>query len=405
MDVLFLSPGYPSEMPLFVRGLAQVGAQVFGVGDQPDAALPHAAKRYLSAYLHVPNLNDELDVVRRVREWLGGRRIDRVESLAEFSVLLAARLREALGVPGLRMEQALAFRDKERMKQVLDAAGIRTPRHQRAGSVAEVWQAADRIGYPLIVKPIAGAGSADTFRAEDALELEAALARLTRVPEVSVEEFIDGEEYTFDTLTANGQILYHNIAWYRPRPLDARTHEWISPQVIALRDVDQPHLWGGTAMGHKVLKALGFESGFTHMEWYRKASGEVVFGEIGGRPPGARQVDQMNYACDFDSFLEWANVVCFGRMEARIERKYNVATIFKRAEGQGRITRIEGIERLRADFGPALVWENLLPIGAERRNWLHTLVSDGFLIVRHPDLAETLAMADRVGTELRLFAQ
>ncbi len=235
MDVLFLSPGYPSEMPLFVRGLAQVGAQVFGVGDQPDAALPHAAKRYLSAYLHVPNLNDELDVVRRVREWLGGRRIDRVESLAEFSVLLAARLREALGVPGLRMEQALAFRDKERMKQVLDAAGIRTPRHQRAGSVAEVWQAADRIGYPLIVKPIAGAGSADTFRAEDALELEAALARLTRVPEVSVEEFIDGEEYTFDTLTANGQILYHNIAWYRPRPLDARTHEWISRTCGAAR--------------------------------------------------------------------------------------------------------------------------------------------------------------------------
>jgi len=391
-------------MPLFVRGLAQVGAQVFGVGDQPDAALPHAARRYLSAYLSVPSLSDELDVVARVRQWLGGRRIDRVESLAEYSVMLAARLREALDVAGLRVEQALAFRDKERMKQVLDAAGIRTPRHERASSVAEVWNAADRIGFPLIVKPIAGAGSADTFRADDAIELQTALQRLTRVPEVSVEEFIDGEEYTFDTLTAGGHILYHNIAWYRPRPLVARTHEWISPQVIALRDVEQPHLWGGTAMGHKVIKALGFDSGFTHMEWYRKATGEVVFGEIGGRPPGARQVDQMNYACDFDSFLEWARIVCLGRMEARIERKYNVATIFKRAHGQGRIQGIEGIEQLRADLGPALVWENLLPIGAERRNWLHTLTSDGFLIVRHPDLAEVLAMADRVGTELQLFA-
>ncbi len=57
------------------------------------------------------------------------------------------------------------------------------------------------------------------------------------------------------------------------------------------------------------IRALGFETGFTHMEWYRKADGEVVFGEIGGRPPGAHQVDQMNYACDFDVYREWARAV------------------------------------------------------------------------------------------------
>ena len=53
-------------------------------------------------------------------------------------------------------------------------------------------------------------------------------------------------------------------------------------------------------MGQDVIRALGFQTGFTHMEWYRKSDGEVVFGEIGARPPGAHQVDQMNFACDFD---------------------------------------------------------------------------------------------------------
>ncbi len=47
-------------------------------------------------------------------------------------MLLAARLREALGVPGLSVEQTLPFRNKERMKQALDRAGIRTPRHAAA---------------------------------------------------------------------------------------------------------------------------------------------------------------------------------------------------------------------------------------------------------------------------------
>lgn len=404
MNVIFLSPGYPAEMPLFVRGLAEVGARVLGVGDQPLGSVPIDARRYLSAYLHVPNLMDESDVVRRVAHWVRGISIDRVEALGEYWVVLAARIREVLGTGGMSVNKALTFRDKEAMKQVLDAHGIRTPHHYRCATVSQCWEAAERIGFPVIVKPIAGAGSAKTYRCNDTTEFEHALRQTANVPEVSVEEFIDGEEFTFDTLTCDGEILYYNIAWYRPRPLVARSNEWVSPQVIALRNVKQPFFKDGIKMGYDVIRALGFESGFTHMEWYRKSSGEVVFGEIGGRPPGARQVDQMNYACDFDSFYEWANIVCRKRMNAQIVRKYNVATVFKRAQGQGRIRQILGLDKLKEDFGNWLVWENLLPVGAHRRDWLQTLISDGFLVVRHPDLNKTIEMADRIGTELRLLA-
>ena len=76
---------------------------------------------------------------------------------------VVAQMREAFGLPGLNVEQSIAFRDKETMKQVLDAAGIRTPRHARAATEAECREAAERIGFPLIIKPIAGAGSADTY--------------------------------------------------------------------------------------------------------------------------------------------------------------------------------------------------------------------------------------------------
>ena len=405
MDVLFVSPGYPSEMPEFVRGLSQVGARVWGIGDQTAGALPTTARRHLSGYLQVPNLLDELDVVERVRRWVGRRQVDRVEVLGEYWMVLGARLREALQVPGMTVEQTLPFRDKEVMKQRLDAAGIRTPRHRRATSEAEIRTAAEEIGYPLIIKPIDGAGSANTHRVENAARLEKVLPLVRFVREVSVEEFIDAQEFTFDTLTSRGRIQYYNVAWYRPRPLVARTNEWISPQVIALRHPQQAALAKGVEMGYAVIDALGFRDGFTHMEWYLKDDGEVVFGEIGGRPPGARQVDQMNYACDFDSFVEWARIVCYGHMAARIDRRYNVATIFKRALGEGRIVHIQGLEQLRREFGPYLVWENLQPIGAPRRNWLQTLISDGFLMIRHPELETCLAMADRVGTELTLLAR
>ena len=50
MNVLFLSPGFPAEMPSFTRGLADVGARVYGVGEQPEALLHPVARRSLSGY-------------------------------------------------------------------------------------------------------------------------------------------------------------------------------------------------------------------------------------------------------------------------------------------------------------------------------------------------------------------
>jgi hypothetical protein len=404
MNIVILSPGYPADMPEFTRGLAQAGARVLGVGDQPVNALPGLVKSALADYLHVRSLWDEQAVIDAMRGWLRGRGLDRVECLWEPGIMLAARLREAFGLPGLTVEQAHRFRDKEAMKAALDAAGIRTPRHFPATTIAACWEAAERTGFPLILKPIAGAGSADTYRVNDADELRTALPRLRHVPMVSVEEFVDGEEYTFDTITIDGRIAYYNVAWYRPRPLIARSNEWISPQVVALRNVEDPVLAAGIRMGYDVIRALGFDCGFTHMEWYRKADGEVVFGEIGARPPGAHQVDQMKFACDFDVFRAWGEAVSNKRFAGPIERRYNVATIYKRAQGTGTIRAIHGLDEIGRRFGQHVVWNTLLPVGARRRDWRATLVSDGFIMLRHPDLQTTLAMADEVGMKVQLQA-
>jgi hypothetical protein len=391
-------------MPEFARGLAECGARVYGAGDQPVGALPDLVRHALSEYVELSSLWDSATVIAELSEKLRGHTIDRIECLWEPGIMIAAELRQHFGVEGLSIEQANRFRDKEAMKVALDAAGIRTPRHVAADTVAKCWEAAEDIGFPLILKPIAGAGSADTYRVNDADELRAVLPRLGHVPLVSVEEFVDGEEYTFDTITIDGEIAYYNVAWYRPRPLIARSNEWISPQVIALRDVDDPKLADGIRMGREVIDALDFKTGFTHMEWYRKADGEVVFGEIGARPPGAHQVDQMKYACDFDVFCAWGSAVTHGRLDATPERRYNVATIYKRAQGIGRITHIEGTDELQQRFGEHVVWNTLLAPGTPRRDWLKTLVSDGFIMLRHPDLDATLQMADAVGTDLTLYA-
>ncbi len=404
MNVLMISPGYPAEMAFFTRGLSHAGADVIGLGDQSPEALPAIARDALAHYVHVGSLAADDHVAATVRELARQLRIDRVECLWEPYMILAARLREELGLPGLTVPQTLPFRDKEQMKQLLDAAGLRTPWHVAVGTVADVWAAAERVGFPLIVKPIDGAGSADTYRADSAADLDAILPMVRHVPQVSVEEFIDAEEFTYDTICADGRVLFENICQYHPRPLLTKMHEWISPITMALRDLDEPGLQGGRQLGAAVLRVLGFRDGFTHMEWYRKADGEVVFGEIGARPPGARTVDVMNYATDTDLFTAWAHAVTHGQIPQPVERRYNAASVFKRASGAGRITRYEGLDQLLAEYGEHVVALELLPVGAPRRDWRATTIGDGMVIVRHPELPKALEMAQRFAAELRLFA-
>ena len=398
-----ISPGFPLEQAYFTRALAQTGAQVIGIGDQPVHALPQEAQDHLAHYEHV-SLADEAAVLAALDGLSTYVRIDRVECLWEPYVVLAARIREHLGLPGMSVEQATWFRDKEAMKRVLDAAGIRTPRHTSASNAAEIWAAAERIGYPLIVKPIAGAGSADTYRVDSAEQLAQVQPMIGHVPLVSVEEFIDGEEFTYDTVCGRGEILFENVCWYLPRPLQQRSHEWISPVTMVLSDLADPRLADGIAMGRAVIAALGFTDGFTHMEWYRKADGEVVFGEIGARPPGARTVDLMNYATDGDLFATWAQAITTGSAPP-LTNKFNCASMFKRAEGRGRITHIEGLERLLREEGEHVCVVDLLPVGAQRRDWRATLLSDGMIIYRHMDLGQTLRISDRFANELRLYAE
>ena len=405
MKVLMFSPGFPGEMPFFTRGLAEAGATVLGIGDQPEGALPEIARKSLAAYLRVPDLWDERALAQQVHQWvrpIGG--IDRVECLWEPGMLIAAGLREALGLPGMTVEQTRRFRDKGLMKQALDEAGIRTPHHARSRTAQGCHEAAERIGFPLIVKPIAGAGSQDTYKVESHQELDEVLPKLRHIEEVSVEEYVDGEEYTFDTICAGGEILFYNTAWYRPKPLIGRNVEWISPQTVNLREIGGLHFAAGHQMGRKVLQVLGFRTGFSHMEWFLKSNGEVVFGEIGARPPGGRSVDLMNYTCDTDVYRGWGEAVVHRRLHQPTERRYNAAAVFKRAHGQGRIQRIEGLERLLDRFGRYVMCVDLLPVGSPRRNWRQTLLSDGYLIVRHPDLSTALEMADRVGTDLQIYA-
>jgi hypothetical protein len=91
-------------------------------------------------------------------------------------------------------------------------------------------------------------------------------------------------------------------------------------------------------------------------------------------------------------------------MSQPMERRYNAARIFNRTKGCGRITRHEGLDKLMAQQIEHVAVLDLLPLGAQRRDWRATLISDGMVIVGHPDLATTVEIAERFAADLLLYS-
>jgi biotin carboxylase len=166
----------------------------------------------------------------------------------------------------------------------------------------------------------------------------------------------------------------------------------------------QPALRPGIELGRNALQALGMGEGFTHMEWFRQSDGTAVFGEIACRPGGGHMVDLMNYTSDIDLFREWARVACWGHFEAIAPRRYNAAIVFKRAVGQGRITRIVGLREFVHRHRDHVVDVRLAAPGTPRRDWRQTLLSDGYLIIRHPRWDTANAIAAEAAAGITLYA-
>ena len=203
MNIIFIEPAFPANQREFVRGLAAAGATVIGIGERPVDYLDQELRDWMLHYQQIGNVTDVGALVEAVRFAQSKVWIDALESTIEAHTMAAAQAREACGIPGTSVRTAYLCRDKPSMKEVLREAGIPTAQSTAASSAAEVRAFAERVGYPLILKPRAAAGASGTRRVDSEADLERALADLgsSGAQDVAVEEFVEGHEGFYDTIS------------------------------------------------------------------------------------------------------------------------------------------------------------------------------------------------------------
>ncbi|HEY6315986.1 MAG TPA: hypothetical protein VIY52_34980, partial [Streptosporangiaceae bacterium] len=235
MNVVFVEPFFPNNQRQFARALAEAGATVIGIGEYPVDSFDDQLKGWLYHYEQVRSVTDVEAMTAAVR-WVQGKLwVDRLEATVEAHIMSTAQVREACTIPGTSVHTAWLCRDKPSMKEALRAAGVPTAASAAVGSAAEAVAFASSVGFPLILKPRSGAGASGTVRVDSEAELEQALGVFggQGVDSIAVEEFIEGHEGFYDTVTVDGRVAVDFASHYYPNVLDAMRTRWISPEFIS----------------------------------------------------------------------------------------------------------------------------------------------------------------------------
>jgi hypothetical protein len=169
--------------------------------------------------------------------------------------------------------------------------------------------------------------------------------------------------------------------------------------VVFPRDISGPEYADAHELGIRAVKALGLETGFTHMEWFRRDDGSLAIGEIAARPPGAQIVVCNNYIHDADFHRAWARAVVDEAFDGPFERKYAVGIAFLRGIGRGHVIRLSGIAAANQRVGHLVVESKLPAIGTPRAD---TYEGDGHVIVRHPDVEVVKAAMKVIVESIRI---
>lgn len=406
MNVIFVEPSFPANQQEFPRALSETGATVIGIGEFPKESLPGDLRHQLSHYEQIRSVVDEdalTDAVRRVQKRV---RVHRLEATVEAHILAAANVREACGIPGTSVRTAFLCRDKPSMKEVLREGGVPCADSTAASSGEEVREFVARVGFPVIVKPRAAAGASGTFRADDPAELEAVIidCGVESGHSVAVEEYIEGHEGFYDTITIDGKVVHDFACHYYPNVLEAMRTRWISPQFITTNRLDSaPAYTEVKEMGRKVVELLGIETSATHMEWFFGPKG-LKFSEIGCRPPGVGCWDLYSAGNEMDIYSEWAHAVVHGQPKQFPSRRYSAGIIALRPSQDGNIDGYEGVEIINRAFGEWILDVHLPRVGTPTQPVSAGYMANAWVRMRHPDYDTLREMLDEVGRTLKVRA-
>ena len=385
IPVAYITPFFSANAVRFIETLTSLyNVRPIIISQDPIAKLPSWQQSRIGYARQVADVLDKWTLIKTLTELqkFTGPMHCLLGATEQLQVPMA-ETRLALGMQGMNVEAAQNFRDKSRMKTLFDENGIPCARHGYTVDLEGAIAFTKKCPYPLVVKPVAGAGSQTTYKVRNEEEMYAAFASLGHKSSegVIIEEFIVGEEFSLDSFSANGKVFCQTINHYYPTPLEVMANPWIQWRVILRKEHQGKAFDDIRKAGKKALDILGMKTGLSHMEWFRRKDGTIAISEVAARPPGAQFTTLISRALDIDSINAWARLMIFDET-FEPELKYSAGAAYLRGSGSGHVTRVEGMDTIRSKYEDIITDIRIPKPGQEKSQ---SYEGEGFVILRHED--------------------
>ncbi|MEU3281639.1 ATP-grasp domain-containing protein [Streptomyces antibioticus] len=219
-------------------------------------------------------------VLSAARRWRDDYRVVGAYAVGETQVEPTGLLADALGLrtPGLRATRACRSKYLQRWYlPEFSPVSLTVPPESRASFDPAA------VRYPAVVKPTGRHSSSgvETVTGPDALP--ALLASYPDHETVLVEEKVEGQEYSVESLVQDGRIVFGSAT--RKATTDSHAHTFVELSHTVPSDrpeADEVLL----DANRRMLQALGFQDGVAHAEWRIGADGRAYLMEVAARTPG-----------------------------------------------------------------------------------------------------------------------
>lgn len=304
----------------------------------------------------VVSTKDPAACVQKAEHLHAGSPIHGVTTAGADVEVTVASIAAALGLPGVTVEAARLCNDKAAMRRRLEKEDVPGPAFAEVRDLAAAEIAAERIGYPLIVKPLDNCGSRGVIRLDSSAGLPDAVSNalsLSGGDTALLEAFIEGTTHTVEMIAYRGKYrlcsIIDTIHGYSPWSVELRH---VNPTVRS--EADQTAM---TEIAMRALSAVGISDGPAKVDFLFPESGPVVM-EMTARLSGGWHCQYTTPLAHGTNNIRAAIDVALGRpprdedIEPSVRRCAVSEAMFPKP---GRVESIDGLEDARALPGIAAI--------------------------------------------------
>ncbi|MFD8645136.1 MULTISPECIES: ATP-grasp domain-containing protein [Streptomyces] len=278
--VLVVAPGDRTYRGYCLEQVAAAYDVVLITGTEPSWEKPFIVDHV------VADLDDTTALFAAGRALAERHEVAGIVTWSEWHLVPTARLARALSLAANSVEVMQACRNKATARMLFARHGVPSAASMKARSLVEAGLATMTIGYPVVIKPAAFAGSIGVIRVDraealpDAFQFAAAGADQSREDTaILVEEYLDGPEISVECVTHRGVTTA--VAVTR-KSLGPAPYFEETGHTVDARDPLLPQV-GPVAVA--AIKALGITDGIQHVEM-RLVDGRPRLIEVNARIGG-----------------------------------------------------------------------------------------------------------------------